>query len=782
MTLTSPALFPDQPVPLAVNSPVIQRRRLQSLALAVLLTALLTPADLMAETSIESVQIGLDQMAKPGIWTRARVRLTSTSSVECRIEVESPDPDGNAVTYPGSQVRLESGSPNVVDVFFKPGRLETTVTVRAVRVDSDEVLATLKHSSVSSGSSAEASFRVVRNSVPAWIVVGQLPGSPGLAANPDRDAISKLRGSGIHITELASPADLPVQWSTMSAWRAVVMSGQFEIPQPQSDALQTWVQDGGHLVLAVGTHSDELLASPLADWALVGQKVIPGSISDLSGLELLVSSFADQQGGSIPLEDRRVPFFNPRRGVTFEQTDGLVLAAGLDGAVLTRHACGFGRISLSGVDLNEAPLARWRGLDSFLTSVVDVPVGTTSEGPGSARISHAGITELATQLQNGMEHFESVGERSTLSILGLTLLYLLLIGPVDWFLVHRVLKRPGLTWCTFPLSVLLCGFLAGASARGSNGADVRVNTLEIVDIDVQTGYGRQTVWSSIYSPSNRRARISMSAGQHLGTTRPVWISWSGIPESYFGGMYRTSGIEFGRPAWRLASGPVGYEGIDGLPIPIWSDRVLLTNSEFQPPPELFTSQLQRSGSKRLTPDSSFTHNLPVAIQDWLLVDMSHIYYHRLADGELLQDTSLPPGEKWTPTNQSVGVQALRAFLTGSRFQESLTSTSTGGTDYMTTQVDWDSSNTDLATIVRMLTLHEKSGGTEYTGLTNTILPQLELSDCLQLDRVILLGRIELPCSDLRIDGEAVEADRRATFIRVLLPVKGAVMGDLPEFD
>jgi len=761
---------------------VLQRRRFQCLAAAVLLTVLQMPADASAETTIESVQIGLDEMAKPGIWTRVRVKFSSTSSVNCRIELESPDPDGNAVTYPGPQIQLESGSPRAVDVFFKPGRLETTVTTRAVRVDDDVVLATLKRSSVTSSSSAESPFRVVRNSTPAWIVVGQLPGSPGLAANPDRDAISKLRNSGIHLTELASPDDLPIQSRTMSAWRAIVFSGQFDIPVAQSDALKTWVLDGGNLILAIGTHSDELLASPLADWALAGRNIIPGSISDLSGLEMLVTSFADQQGGSIPLEDRRIPFFNPRRGVTIEQTDGEIRASGLDGAVLTRHAFGFGRITLFGVDLNEAPLARWRGLDSFLTSVADLRLKVASDGARSARISHTGITELATQLQNGMEHFESVGERSTLSILGLTLLYLLLIGPLDWLLVHRVLKRPGLTWCTFPLAVLLSGFLAGASARGSNGADLRVNTLEVVDIDTASGYGRQSVWTSIYSPSNRRARVSMSPGQQLGAAEPAWLSWSGIPESYFGGMYRASGIEFGRPAYRLTSGRVGYDGIDGLPIPIWSDRVLLTESQFQPPPELFTSQLQRGGSRRLTPDSSFTHNLPVAIQDWLLIDKSHIYYHRFQGGSLLQDASLPPGEKWTPTNEFVGVQALRAFLTGSQFRESRTQASRSGTDYMTTQLDWDSSNTDLVTIVRMLTLHEKSGGTEYTGLTNSILPQLELSDCLQLDRVILLGRIELPCSDLRIDGESVKADRQSTLIRVLLPVKGGEIGDLPEFE
>lgn len=747
---------------------------------AVLLTgSLLCPTCASADVWIDSVQIGLDGMARPGAWTRARVSVGSSSADKCQLLLQTADPSGNEVTFPSEEFEIESDQTRVVDIFFKPGRLETSLRVELIGAD---VRDGTPPKIVMSESDETADFRTLQSSVPAWIVVGRLPGSPGLAANPDRDALAKLRSRGVHLTEMATPEALPLESITLSAWGAVILSGEFGVSPEQSDALKSWVGNGGHLVLAVGTKAEELEASPLAEWALTGQAIRTSTISDLSGLEVLVSSFSDQQGGSIPLEDRRIPFFNPRQGVTIDSTDGAILARGLDGAVVTRHSSGFGRVTVLGVDLDQPPLARWRGLDSFLTTIVDVPVQTATRNSKATRISHSGITELATQLQTGMEQFDAVGARSTLTILGFTLLYLLVIGPLDWLVVHRVLKRPGLTWFTFPGVILLAVFLAGTSAQSSNGTDLRVNTLEIVDIDSVSGHGRQHVWTSIFSPSNRRAAVTLMPSNSLGQSEPLWLSWSGIPEAYFGGMYRGAGLEYGRPAYTMLQPESEQSGIENLPIPIWSDQVLAAETEFTPTADLFSSDLKRGGSGRLTPDSSFSHQLPVPIQEWLLVDSSHIYYHRLQSGDLMESGSLEAGVKWTPENSNVGVQALRSFLTGTRFQAVKQPKNAIGEEFVTTQADWDSGNTDISTIVRMLTLHDRAGGAEYTGLTNSVMSHLELSDCLDLDRVILIGRIDLACSGAQLDGELVAEDRRDTFIRVLLPVQKGEIGVLPNFD
>lgn len=761
--------------------------RLLFLVAAFQLGATLCPLDALAtgsttDVSIRDVQIGLDGMAKPGVWTRARVTVHSVAPVTCQVQVRTPDPGGSLVTFPSSDVEFGSNT-KVVDVYFQAGRLETALTLEVIDAESHAVLDSRKLTVSEAESDDAGVVRSLRNSVPAWIVVGQLPGSPGLAANPDRNAITKLRGRGVHVTEMADPTALPEDSQTLTAWGAVILSGQFDLSSEQSEALKTWTGNGGHLVLAAGTKAESLQNSPLAEWALAGQTMTAGTISDLSGLEALVSDFADQGGGSIPLEDRRIPFFNPRPGVTISVTDGRERAKGLDGVVLTQYAYGFGRVSLLGVDLDQPPMSRWRGLDSFLATVVDVSSHTDQRSGGAARISHTGITELATQLQTGLEQFDAIDERSTLSILGFTLLYLLIIGPLDWAVVHRLLKRPGLTWFTFPGVILLSVYLAGSSARSANGQQVLVNTVEIVDIDSISGHGRQQVWSSIFSPSNRRVEVAMLGASGGGETVAPRVSWSGIPEAYFGGMYRGAGLEYGRPEYRLSAPNPATGGIDNLPIPIWSDRVLKADLEFNARPDMISSDLKRGGSGRLTSDSQFTHNFPFAIRDWLLVDSSHIYYQRLEGGDLMEAGALQPGVTWTPDSSNIGVQALRGYLTGSKFQVIRQSTSqSAGDEYMTTEVAWDSSNTDISTIVRMLTLHDAAGGRGYTGLTNAVLANLELSKCLSLDRVILIGRIDEPHSALMIDSDTVEPDRRDTFIRVLLPVQRLELGQLDNLD
>ena len=764
------------------RSDVSSNCRLYLIFGTVLVAQLMCLQPVRADVEIHDVQIGLDGMTKPGIWTRARVAVKSSQRVPCQVLVRTADPGGSRVTFPSPEIEVVPGDAQIVDVFFQAGRLEVSLLVEVVSAEDQSVLASRKVAMSESDVDEAGAVKTLRNAAPAWIVVGQLPGSPGLAANLDRDAITKLRGSGVHLTELADPSGLPNDAQTLSAWGAVIFSGQFEVSAQQSDALKSWTGNGGHLVLAVGTQSESLLNSPLADWTLAGQTMTVGTISDLSGLEVLVSNFADQ-GGSIPLEDRRIPFFNPRPGVTFTSRDGPELARGLDGTVATRHGYGFGRITLLGVDLDQPPLARWRGLNSFLTSVVDVSA-QVKERTGGARISHTGITELATQLHTGMEQFDEIGERSTLSILGFTLLYLLIIGPLDWVVVHRLLKRPGLTWFTFPGAILLAVFLAGSSARNANGTQVRVNTLEIVDIDAVSGHGREHVWTSIFSPSNQRVRVVLQGAS--GDEGTVWprVSWSGIPETYFGGMYRGAGLEYGRPEYRLSEQTPEMGGIENLPVPIWSDRVLKAEMEFRSRPDVVSSELKRGGSGRLTGDSSFTHDFPFAIRDWLLVDSSHIYYHRLDGGDLMEAGVLQPGTRWTPNSPNVGVQGLRGFLTGAQFHlvQQPTKRKQIGEEFSTSEASWDSSSTDIATIVRMLTLHDMAGGSEYTGLTNSVLSDLELSRCLALDRVILLGRIEEPHSSLMIDGETVTPDRRDTFIRVLLPVEQQALGDLPDFD
>ena len=62
-------------------------------------------------------------------------------------------------------------------------------------------------------------------------------------------------------------------------------------------------------------------------------------------------------------------------------------------------------------------------------------------------------------------------------------LYILLIGPGDYFFLKKVLKRMELTWITFPTIVVTVSLLAYYAAYLFKGNDLLVNQVDVVDVD-----------------------------------------------------------------------------------------------------------------------------------------------------------------------------------------------------------------------------------------------------------------------------------------------------------
>ena len=65
-----------------------------------------------------------------------------------------------------------------------------------------------------------------------------------------------------------------------------------------------------------------------------------------------------------------------------------------------------------------------------------------------------------------------------------------------------------LTWITFPAIVLTVSLLAYVAAYTFKGTDLRINKVDVVDLDQQpiAGYGlpmRGSTWATLFSPQNR---------------------------------------------------------------------------------------------------------------------------------------------------------------------------------------------------------------------------------------------------------------------------------------
>lgn len=714
-----------------------------------------------APAPILSATVGLDGSSRVGEWTPINIRVEGAIEDGATVEAVTSDPQGYPVTV--SAVASKS-----VSLFVQFGRLETSLLVRLVN-RKGAVLASRRLSTKSAAGNDESDFTVQRHAVPRWIVAGKLPAT---------EAVSRIENSDnpltdVHITPLVA-AEIATNPLKLASYDTIFLSGEFTLSPEQARALDHWVKRGGQLVCFVGDRDriESFQASPLHDW-FPGIEIQSKRVSDLSGVEAFVQSGLDD-GESEPL------FIGARRvavaAISLPESIALD-QGGLSGSVLTETARGFGRVTFAGFDMDRRPLSLWgeKGSGQFLRKLTGTEVATENTNRRSSRVSRSGVTDLATQFRESSEHLPGQAERSTLAVLGLVLLYLLLIGPADYLLVHRVLKKPHLTWVTFPTIVVMGALLARTAAQTANGTDLRVTQVDVVDIDMTSGFVRELAWCSIFSPENARYRVALRSTGNLmkqdGRAEPVTgefkLGWFGMPEENYGGMYRAAGLELGHPGYRFSG---RGNGIDNLPIPIWSNRSLHAENLRWTTQELVVSNLKRSGTGgQFSSDSQFTHHLPVPIEDWLIVYESRAYYSADRGSE---HASIRPGELWTPLNSSGTSQDLASFLNGTSYRQvEVTGTPITATKGTTTITDYDPQDRNLAGVMTMITFHERSGGSGYTGLKNAALQHLELSRHISLNRAVLLGRVSLPGSTLEVDGQSVEAERHESFVRILLPVQ-----------
>jgi hypothetical protein len=85
----------------------------------------------------------------------------------------------------------------------------------------------------------------------------------------------------------------------------------------------------------------------------------------------------------------------------------------------------------------------------------------------------------------------------------------------------------------------------------------------------------------------------------------------------------------------------------------------------------------------------------------------------------------------------------------------------------------------------MITFHEAVGGDRYTGLSNSLLADLEMTGLVQSGRGVLIGELEQPLSQTVVNQQATPASRQLTLVRLVIPVEQidrAAPNQLPKFN
>ena len=269
----------------------------------------------------------------------------------------------------------------------------------------------------------------------------------------------------------------------------------------QRRALETWLAHGGHLVVGGGTGAARTVVgvADLVPVAVEGTQ----SVRDLEALGNWLG--APVSTGPYALADAVL-------------RDGEELVRQGDSMLLAHRAYGAGGVDFLAFDAGLKPFTRWDDNIRLWESIV----GTEAEISRRLAVHNGYAAREAVGAIPGFE-FPSV-----LQILAFMLVYVLLIGPVNYLLLRKFGRRE-LAWLTIP--VLVVGFSACAYVTGFQlrGAKAIVHRLAAVYVPRGTRTGRVSEVVGLFSPRRTNYDLRIVDGEVREIPDPYHGGPSGQP-------------------------------------------------------------------------------------------------------------------------------------------------------------------------------------------------------------------------------------------------------------
>src|SRR5205085_1694053 len=210
------------------------------------------------------------------------------------------------------------------------------------------------------------------------------------------------------------------------------------------------------------------------------------------------------------------------------------------------------RVTVLAFDVDTKPVRGWAGESAFWEQLIQRSGPRLAVGRGGPQFAMRGygseeVDETLTGLVNRLEQFEGVPVISFGWVALFILLYILVVGPLDYLFLKKVFKRLELTWVTFPAVVLAISLIAYFTAYAIKGRDLKINKLDLVDLDLRSDlgedlrprqaqvYGRS--WFTILSPRIQNYTIGVEpvfprlVDGAAKETPAALVTWLGRPET-----------------------------------------------------------------------------------------------------------------------------------------------------------------------------------------------------------------------------------------------------------
>ena len=730
---------------------------------------------------VTRLRLGLGGFGRVGCWNPIRIEATGfESGANVKVLIVASDARGDQCEDTVASVLADASGSISAAAVFMTGRLDGAVTIRlssddgnvfwehAVRcrsVDDFSIPTTPSKTSL-----VQSELQLLQYGSVTFATIG-IPDA--LVSLANELAAGKSTSDALAVMPVESLDDLPLTRRGLDSVDFLYLVDGYDLSDQQRQAVEEWVTTGGHFIVSCGGKLPQLLDSPVGHWLQPVFQIepVPMFSQDLSGLQNFVA-------GSSQLQTYRksVPVMKLRSNQAWPVVDSI------NGPLMQRASYGAGMISVVAVDLNQKPVNQWLSLPQLYEMLIfGYQLDTSaSQASRSGRISSSGVSDLATQLATVSDAVPSANRWSTWSVMLLMLVFLLVIGPLDYLVVVRIVKKPHLTWLTFPVLIISACMLA-VSGVGDREAPLVVRQTHLVDV-AQPG-ARQTLhirsWSSISAADSGNISVGAKLSPIATTDNTaalhgaeVSLSWHGRPEDVYGGLYREGGVALGRQLSHRSDGSDGKEaGFSSVPMLSDGSQAFLAEAFVDASASVVVESKLRVPSSGLL-EGEFTHHFASPIRDWSVVFRNRVY-RPVANSEV-DNQSIEPGKPWSRENYTVSVSDLREFLKGVRTTQPEAKSSESSTSSVPKHVQikaiYDTQGTNPLDILTMVSLFKVPGGETFVKLQNNALRRDDLSDGIHLNTVLVVGTLDTQVTEMIVNGNTVAPVQSQTIVRLLLPV------------
>ena len=453
--------------------------------LALLVAAIAWPvaaigADAAVSRLTISAHLGFHDTVKSGDWMPLAIDVTNNGSdLEGTVEVET-----------SSSLGGKGGPPGGTAIYQTPISLASGATKHLRAEVTDDQQGTITVRVIERGRMVGSQTVVPLNSTSVLIGVlsDQTSSLGGLASiNP-----GGLSTGVVHLTA----ADIPESGILLRPFDLLAIDdfATDTLTAGQRAAIGDYVIDGGALLLGTGGSWHKTLAgvpSAVLPMQVTASGVLAAikALGGLTGVEVASGSLT----GSTPwLSEGNQP-------------------------LLVEKAVGGGWVEMATFDWNQDSIAGWSGTSALLRQAFV----RASFGVNVAQISSMGsgspggsLAQRGSNLSQVLSNLPTLDLPAWWLIGSLILLYVLLVGPINYF-VLRAINRRALAWVTVPAIALVAAGGAYGAGTLTKGRSVQANEISIVHVPESSDRAYEEAYTGILTPTRGDYEVGVGAGNTL---------------------------------------------------------------------------------------------------------------------------------------------------------------------------------------------------------------------------------------------------------------------------